>query len=132
MKADPQNALDLTRKYSLESVKRKTDEPDSQSVARSSGFIARVAKHEAEFAARLRAEGHDAQTPAHGFPNAGDFGATKGHFGFVVKDQAGDVHAFVIDPALKRISRGQLTGSSAYHLLAGIRDLRVYRDWSHS
>ena len=77
-----------------------TNESYSPSVGKDSGFIARVARHEQDFADRLRQAGHTAETCVHGFRDAGDFGATKGHLGFVIKDESGDAHAFVVAPAL--------------------------------
>lgn len=77
-----------------------TNESYSPSVAKGSRFIARVAKHEQDFTDRLKREGHTAQTKAHGFRDAGDFGATKGHFGFVVKDERADTHVFIVYPSL--------------------------------
>lgn len=72
----------------------------SASVAKRSGFTARVARYEQDFSDRLRQANHTAETRAHSFRNAGDFGATKGYFGFVVKDGVGNAHAFVVAPVL--------------------------------
>ena len=79
---------------------RVTSESYSPSEEKGSGFTARVARHEQDFADRLRQAGHTAETCVHGFRDAGDFGATKGHFGFVVEDESGDAHAFVVVLAL--------------------------------
>lgn len=107
-----------------------TNEQYSSSVEKSGGFMARVAKHEQDFADRLRQAGHTAETRAQGFRDAGDFGATKGHFGFVVKDASGDAHAFVVAPVLvpqvsKLMARMDAAGASEDKLLSALSEFAL-------